>query len=200
MKYASNIAALADLKPDYLGFIFYDKSPRNVSDVSSELIRYIPKEIKTVGVFVDENLENVMRKVADLDLSAVQLHGRESSEYCLALKNHFSSLEIIKAFGVDNAFEFAMLESYEEAVDFFLFDTKTSMHGGSGKQFDWTILEHYKLNKPYFLSGGIDSCHVPDILNVDDERLVAVDVNSKFEVEPGLKNIAKLEEFFTLIR
>ncbi|MBC7418343.1 MAG: phosphoribosylanthranilate isomerase, partial [Pedobacter sp.] len=156
MKYAANIARVADLKPDYLGFIFYDKSPRNVSDVSAELIKYIPKEIKTVGVFVDEDLEKVKRKISDLDLSAVQLHGKESPEYCLALKSEFSSLELIKAFGVDETFDFVVLESYEEVVDFFLFDTKISTHGGSGKRFDWTVLENYKLDKPYFLSGGID--------------------------------------------
>ena len=199
MKYAANIAEVADLKPDYMGFIFYDKSPRNVSNVSAELIKYVPKEIKTVGVFVDEDLEKVKRKVADLDLSAVQLHGKESPEYCLALKSEFPSLELIKAFGVDETFDFLVLEPYDEVVDFFLFDTKTSTHGGSGKRFDWTVLENYKLDKPYFLSGGIDIEHAASILGMDDKRLVAVDVNSKFEKEPGLKNTEQLQEFFRSI-
>ena len=195
MKYAANIAEVADLHPDYLGFIFYEKSPRHISEVSSELIKYIPEEIKTVGVFVDENLTVVKQKVANLNLKAVQLHGTESVEFCNDLKEVHPSLEIIKAFGIDETFDFSKLNVYANVVDFFLFDTKTSAHGGSGKKFNWEILSKYNLSIPYFLSGGIDIEQIKDIKAVSDDRLVAVDINSKFEVEPGLKDVIKLRLF-----
>ena len=195
MKFATNIAAVANLQPDYLGFIFYDKSPRFISDVSAELIRYIPSEIKTVGVFVDEDLEIVKKKVNQFQLKAVQLHGNELPEYCAALKKTFNGLEVIKAFGVDEDFDFALLNGYVEVVDYFLFDTKTKAHGGSGKTFDWRILDGYKLDKPYFLSGGIDLEHAAAIAGIKDSRLYAVDINSRFEVEPGVKAEEKIKEF-----
>lgn len=195
MKFAANIAAVAGLHPDYLGFIFYDKSPRFISEVSAELIKYIPSEIKTVGVFVDEDLEVVKKKVNQFQLKAVQLHGNESPEYCAALKNTYNGLEVIKAFGVDEAFDFALLDNYAGVVDYFLFDTKTKAHGGSGKTFDWTILNGYKLDKPYFLSGGIDLEHASVIAGIDDSRLYAVDINSRFEVEPGVKDEEKIRAF-----
>jgi len=195
MKFAANIAAVASLQPDYLGFIFYEKSPRFISDVSAELIKYIPSEIKTVGVFVNEDLETVKKKVNLYQLKAVQLHGSESPEYCRELKSTFSSLEIFKAFGVDEDFDFTQLNGYVDMVDYFLFDTKTKAHGGSGKTFDWKILEDYKYNKPYFLSGGIDLEHVEAISTIKDERLYALDINSRFETEPGVKDVEKIKAF-----
>jgi len=195
MKFAANIAAVAALQPDYLGFIFYDKSPRFISDVSAELIKYIPAEIKTVGVFVDEELDIVKKKVNLYQLKAVQLHGSESPEYCVALKNTFNGLEVIKAFGVDERFEFSILDNYADVVDYFLFDTKTKAHGGSGKTFNWSILEQYKLNKPYFLSGGIDLEHVDAIAEIKDQRFYALDINSRFETEPGVKDVERIKAF-----
>lgn len=195
MKFAANIAAVAGLQPDYLGFIFYEKSPRFISDVSAELIKYIPSEIKTVGVFVDENLEIVKKKVNLYQFKAVQLHGSESPEYCAELKATFNKLELIKAFGVDEDFDFSTLNAYENVVDFFLFDTKTKAHGGSGKTFDWRILNNYTLDKPYFLSGGIDLEHAVEIAEIKDSRLYALDINSRFEIEPGVKNVERIKEF-----
>ncbi len=195
MRLAANIAAVAELQPDYLGFIFYEKSPRLISDVSAELIKYIPSEIKTVGVFVNEDIEKVKDKVIALKLKAVQLHGSESPEYCAALKSDFPTLEVIKAFGIDEDFDFSALESYLEVADYFLFDTKTKAHGGSGKTFNWSVLDRYTYSKPYFLSGGIDLEHTTAIKNINDERLYALDINSRFETEPGLKDAAKIKEF-----
>ena len=199
MRLAANIAAVAELKPDYLGFIFFEKSPRLISSVSAELIKYIPSEIKTVGVFVDEDLAVLIEKVKLYQLNAVQLHGQEGPEYCLELKNNFGNLEVIKAFGMDETFNFCMLDDYENVVDFFLFDTKTKLHGGSGKTFDWKILEQYNLQKRYFLSGGIDLAHAEDILTINDSRLYALDINSKFELEPGLKHVEKIKAFQDII-
>lgn len=195
MRLASNIAAVADLQPDYLGFIFYEKSPRFISDVSAELIKYIPPVIKTVGVFVDEDLEVVKKKVNLHQLKAIQLHGRESVDYCSTLRSTIGSFEIIKAFGVDEDFDFSVLDAYQNVVDYFLFDTKTKSHGGSGKTFDWKVLSKYILNKPYFLSGGIDLEHAAAISAIDDTRLYAIDINSRFEIEPGLKDVERIKGF-----
>lgn len=195
MRLAANIAAVAELQPDYLGFIFYEKSPRLISEVSAELIKYIPSEIKTVGVFVNEELEKVKDKVNRLKLKAVQLHGSESTEYCEALKSSFPALEVIKAFGIDEDFDFSGLEAYLNVVDYFLFDTKTKAHGGSGKTFDWSVLDRYTYTNPYFLSGGIDLEHAPAIKEINDERLYALDINSRFEIEPGVKDAEKIKEF-----
>jgi len=195
MRLAANIAAVAELQPDYMGFIFYEKSPRLISDVSAELIKYIPSEIKTVGVFVNEDIEKLKDKVNTLKLKAVQLHGSESPEYCETLKLSFTALEVIKAFGIDEDFDFSALKPYLNVVDYFLFDTKTKAHGGSGITFDWLVLDRYKDQKPYFLSGGIDLEHTEAIKNIRDERLYALDINSRFEIEPGLKDAGKIKEF-----
>lgn len=194
MKHAANIAAVAELRPDYLGFIFYNKSSRYISEVSAELIKYVPQEIKTVGVFVDEDLEIVRALVQKHYLKVVQLHGKEEVAYCEEVQK--LGVEVIKAFGIHPDFNFNVLEAYEPVVDYFLFDTQTPAHGGSGKVFDWTLLENYQLTKPYFLSGGIDLGHAAKIAAINDERLYAIDINSKFEIDPGLKDVNKLKEFF----
>lgn len=194
MKQAANIAAVAELQPDYLGFIFYQQSPRYISEVSAELIKYVPPTIKTTGVFVDEDLQVVKQYIIKYNLKAVQLHGKESVAYCQELKS--TGVEVIKAFGVDENFDFSKLKFYLNEVDYFLFDTQTSAHGGSGKVFNWELLEKYQFDKPYFLSGGIDLTHIETLKNINDPRLYAVDVNSKFELEPGLKDVEKLKEFF----
>ena len=194
MSQASNIANVAELQPDYLGFIFYDKSPRAISSVSAELIKYVPETIKTVGVFVNEDLELVIDNVINYKLKAIQLHGSEDPAYCETLKE--TGVEVIKAFGIRKGFEFNLLENYLKAVDYFLFDTQTEQHGGSGKQFDWSLLKNYMLDKPYFLSGGIGLEQIEQINEIDDDRLLAIDVNSRFETEPGFKDINKLKQFF----
>jgi len=195
MRLAANIAAVAELQPDYMGFIFYQKSPRLISEVSAELIRYIPAQIKTVGVFVNEDLEKVKEKINTLNLKAVQLHGSESSEYCGVLKLSFPAVEVIKAFGIDEDFDFSALEAYLGTIDYFLFDTKTKLHGGSGKIFNWSVLDRYTYTKPYFLSGGIDLEHTDAIKKLNDDRLYALDINSRFETEPGVKDAEKIKEF-----
>lgn len=194
MRNAQNVAEVAQLHPAYMGFIFYPKSPRYVSEISAELIKYVPDEIKTTGVFVDEDLAFVKLKIAQHQLKAVQLHGNESPEYCQVLKGR--EVEVIKAFGVGEGFDFTQLNDYKDVIDYFLFDTQTVSHGGSGKTFDWRLLENYELPKPYFLSGGIGLEHVEALKNISDERLYAVDVNSKFEIEPALKDVDLLKAFF----
>lgn len=197
MKQAANIAAVAALQPDYLGFIFYEKSPRFISDISAELIKYVPASIQTTGVFVNEALETVLGSITKYNLKACQLHGQETPAYCQQVKA--TGVEVIKAFGINEDFNFSCLAEYENAVDYFLFDTQTAAHGGSGKVFNWDLLGAYNLTKPYFLSGGIDLQHAEVINNLKDQRLYAIDVNSKFEIEPGLKDAEKLAAFKQLI-
>lgn len=196
MTQAANIAAVAALQPDYMGFIFYQKSPRCISQVSAELIKYVPLAIKTTGVFVNEELPIVKQHIAKHNLKAVQLHGTESADFCAQLKQ--TGVEVIKAFGVDANFDFSQLQPYLNEVDYFLLDTQTPAHGGSGKVFDWRLLDHYTLEKPFFLSGGIDLLHVAAIKAIQNRWLYAVDINSKFEFEPGLKNVEKIKKFIEI--
>lgn len=193
MKYPSNIAELAQLKFDYMGLIFYPKSPRYVTEVSADLLAAVPKQAKLTGVFVDEDMELISSRIAEYSLEALQLHGQESAAYCQELRNF--GVEVIKAFGIGESFDFDVLKAYQHSVDYFLFDTQTQAHGGSGKKFDWNLLADYTLAIPYFLSGGIDLADVDRLRSITDSRLYALDVNSKFEIEPGLKDVEKLKNF-----
>ena len=176
MKYVDNIQQVADLQPDYLGFIFYEKSKRNFEGIIPEL----SKSIKKTGVFVNEYPEIVISLVEEYSLDEIQLHGDESVDYVNDLKSqlaerrilfteenkqikkkknqHYISeneVEVIKVFGIKDEFDFDILKPYLEVVDFFLFDTKGKERGGNGTKFDWSVLEKYPFEKPFFLSGGI---------------------------------------------
>ena len=217
MKYQDNIKQIAALQPDYLGFIFYEKSARNFIDVR---IPELPNSIKKTGVFVDAQLEFILEKIKTHNLQAVQLHGEESPEYCDALKKRHAELvsashkinknlkqvqlEIIKVFSINpdsyrDTFNFDVLKPYESVCDFFLFDTKGKLPGGNGYTFDWNVLNYYPSNKPFFLSGGIGIEQIEDLrkfqLSEASKYCHVIDVNSKFEIEPGLKNIELLKEF-----
>ena len=181
MKNPQNILEVSQLLPDYLGFIFYEKSSRYFEGTIPEL----PKSIKKVGVFVDENEQNIIQKIEEYDLNLLQLHGKESPELCAKLQN---LVPVIKVFSVDDDFNFQELDKYETACDYFLFDTKGKLHGGNGVTFNWEILKKYKSNKPLFLSGGIGLEEIDKIKKLD-LPIFAIDINSKFEIEPGLKNI-----------
>ena len=198
MKYRDNIEKVAALQPDYLGFIFYKKSKRNFDGV----IPNIPNTIKKTGVFVNESLDFILKKVKKYNLTAIQLHGNESPELCKELKSN-ENVEIIKVFSVGEKFDFETIEKYEEVCDYFLFDTKGEEKGGNGVLFNWKLLNNYSSEKPYFLSGGIGLDDVQDIhefFKTDASKFcIALDLNSKFEVKPGLKNINKLESFIKKI-
>lgn len=196
MKEPGNIVGMVELDPDYMGFILYPGSKRFIADLEPGLISDIPSKIKTTGVFVDEDLQVVKDKIKRYRLKAVQLHGKESPDYCRELK---ADAEVIKAFGINDTFDFNQLDAYTDAVDYFLFDTQSPEHGGSGKTFNWQLLKSYTLEKPYFLSGGIGIGHAEELLLINDERLYAVDVNSGFEKSPGLKDIGLLYQFKDLL-
>ena len=218
MKFTENIQQVAALQPDYLGFIFYEKSKRNFEGIIPEL----PKEIKKTGVFVNEYIEIVVSLVEEYRLDAIQLHGDESVSYILDLKQqlannralfieenkqikkkknqHYISkkeVEIIKVFGIKNEFNFSALQPYLDVVDYFLFDTKGKERGGNGVKFDWSVLENYPYKKPFFLSGGISLNDLEQLQIVLKSNLpiYALDVNSKFESKPGVKKIEELEKF-----
>lgn len=199
MLYPENIQEVAALQPDYMGFIFYKATKRYAGNLDAEVVKALPLTIKRVGVFVNDTIETVQEIVKHYGFDVVQLHGAEDPQYCLALattlKAENPDFKVMKAFGVDEEFDFSVLDSYQEAVDYFLFDTKTPIHGGSGEKFNWNLLDKYKLDHPYFLSGGIELESADTILSNNDPRLFAIDVNSRFELEPGLKNLDKLKEF-----
>lgn len=191
MKFPENIQAVAGLAPDYMGFIFWERSPRFFDGNMPEL----PKNIKKTGVFVDAPVDDVLEKIEKHQLQAVQFHGNEAPEYCRQLAT--LKVEIIKVFSVDVTFDFHQLEPYEEVCDFYLFDTKGKFPGGNGYVFDWEILKKYNSPKPFFLSGGIGLAEVEQVKKIREADLpvYAIDVNSKFETRPGLKSIEKLHIF-----
>jgi phosphoribosylanthranilate isomerase len=194
MKYPDNILEVGSLLPDYMGFIFWDKSARYFDGTLPTL----PQSIKKTGVFVNPSKEEILEKITKYDLQAVQLHGHESVAFCQELKNTLANtIEIIKVFSVDSEFDFNQLEPFETVCDYFLFDTKGKLPGGNGTTFDWKVLEQYPSQKPFFLSGGIGLDEIDLVKQIlkTDLPIFAIDVNSKFEIEAGLKNKEKLDRF-----
>ncbi|NRB84097.1 MAG: phosphoribosylanthranilate isomerase [Winogradskyella sp.] len=191
MKY--NINEVAQLQPDFLGFIFYRNSPRDFEGKIPEL----SKTIKKVGVFVDEKVEMIVGKIEVHDLDAIQLHGHETPEVCRLLKS--TGKDIIKVFSIKDEFDFRVLQPYEDVIDYFLFDTKGKSPGGNGYTFNWNVLKDYPSTKPYILSGGIGLDELEQLKAFKDcsasNYCYAVDVNSRFEIKPGLKDIDELEKF-----
>ena len=187
-----DIDQLNNIDIDFLGFIFYKKSPRFVDHKIK--ISKINKE--KVGVFVNENLENITDKIKEYNLTCVQLHGDETPEFCSKL-NKLESVEVIKVFNISNSFNFSKLKLFEDSCDFFLFDTKGKLPGGNGLVFDWSILKNYKYKKPFFLSGGIGIENVDELINMKNTNLplYAIDVNSKFESQAGIKKLDLLKSF-----
>ncbi len=198
MRDAENIKALVELKPDFIGFIFYDKSPRFVgNNLDVELIQSIPREIRKVGVFVNATVDYILQNVKKYNLQYVQLHGNETPDFCKSLR--LKGVNIIKAFRLDESFIFSQLNNYKPHVDFFLFDAKGEGYGGNGVTFDWTILKKYDNQKPYFLAGGISLDNLDELAGITPKPY-AFDVNSKFEVSPGVKDIEKIEELVKKMR
>lgn len=187
MKYPENIQETARLLPDYMGFIFYEKSPRFFDGILPE----IPEDIEKVGVFVNAGLDDILEKIKKYGLQLVQLHGNETPAFCDLLQH--INVKIIKAFSVDDTFDFETIAPYENVCDYFLFDAKGKNHGGNGVTFNWRLLKNYPSGKPFFLSGGIG---LEELSSIKKQRLpiYAVDINSKFETAPGLKNIQQLKK------
>lgn len=198
MKYHENIVEISALHPDYLGFIFWEKSIRNM-DVDS--IPKIQPSIKKVGVFVDASIDEIRAKVNLFQLDIIQLHGNETIAFCKELKK--LNIEIIKVFSINNFFDFSILKDFIPQIDYFLFDTKGKLPGGNGITFNWKILENYPYEKPFFLSGGIGKTEVDAIKDFFQtevaKKCIAIDVNSRFETKPAYKSEIKLRKFKKLL-
>jgi len=199
MREPHNIDEIVRLQPQWLGFIFYPKSARYVgSALDIDYMDSLPAAIKKVGVFVNEAAETIRDVVERHNLQAVQLHGEESPAVCQKLKA--AGLIVLKAFSVDDTFDFDRLLPYEGTCDYYLFDTKGPQYGGNGTTFNWDILKKYAGNTPFFLSGGISPEHASEIKKLDLPLLAGLDINSRFELRPGLKDIPKVTAFIKEIR
>jgi len=199
MRDPGNISGVVTASPDYMGFIFYPKSKRFVGfEPSPEVLDIIPGTTKKVGVFVDETPAKVLKIVQNWNLDVVQLHGHETPEYCQKIRD--SAITVFKAFSVDEQFDFSSLNAYSGVCDFFLFDTKGQLPGGTGQKFNWQLLTNYKGDVPFFLSGGIGPEDLEAIRHFDHPRWRGIDINSGFEISPALKDIEKVKSFISGIR
>lgn len=195
MREDDNIRAVENLHCiDMMGFIFYEKSPRYISELPS----YLPVKANRIGVFVNADKQVVSTYAHRLGLHYIQLHGNESPEYCRSLRS--TGIKIMKAFSIAHPEDLEKTSDYEEVCDLFLFDTKCDQYGGSGHQFDWNILHSYKGNVPFLLSGGIHSNSAKELKEFDHPLLRGYDLNSRFELKPALKDPEKIRIFLNELK
>lgn len=207
MRDGENIRQVAELGINWIGMIFWDKSPRNVTmipthagiipDRGSDIGNF---KAKRVGVFVDEMAQNIITRVVNFRLDLIQLHGHESPILIRNLRRTLDpdirpGIKIIKAIGVSGRNDIAAYKDYEDCVDYFLFDTKCQTAGGSGEQFDWSVLDDYDGDIPFLLSGGIGPDDAGRVKDFRHPKCIGIDLNSRFETEPGIKDINKLKSF-----
>lgn len=194
MTEAENIRNVEELGIDMIGFIFYPKSPRCLCEKPG----YLPIDAKRVGVFVNESKENILMYADRFGLNYIQLHGDESPEYCRSLQNN--GLHLIKAFSIALPKDLNNVLDYEGLCSYYLFDTKTPQYGGSGNQFDWSILHRYKASTPFLLSGGINPYSAKAIKEFHHPRLAGIDINSRFEITPGIKEVERIRIFLNELK
>lgn len=198
LKEISNIGQVVNLQPEYTGFIFYPPSPRYVGhDKALQQYARSITTVKKVGVFVNTGYSAILEAIDRYHLDAVQLHGEEPASFCACLSGH---IPVIKAFRINDRFDFGELDSYKTACTFFLFDTASAVYGGSGLSFNWSLLEKYRLSVPFFLSGGIHPGLLAQVRLFSHPAFAGIDVNSGFETTPGIKNIDQLKLLFDEIR
>ncbi len=212
MREGENIRQVAELGVNWIGMIFWDKSPRNVTmiptyagiipDRGSDIGSF---KAKRVGVFVDEMPQNIITRVVNYKLDLVQLHGHETPTLIRNLRRTLDpdirpGVQFIKAISVGGCNDIAAYKDYADCVDYFLFDTKCPTVGGSGSQFDWSVLEAYDGDVPFLLSGGIGPDDAKRVRNFHHPKCIGIDLNSRFETEPGLKDITKLKQFLEQLK
>ena len=195
MKHSANIKELLQLQVDYVGFIFYKPSPRYLGETITDIP--FPETIRKVGVFVDETISEIYLRIGQCRLDVVQLHGKEPPEVCRQLKE--TGVEVIKSFNIGNEADMDAVARYTDVCDYFLFDAATPQYGGSGQKIDWKILSSYAAATPFFLSGGIAPEDAERVRSLHHQSLYAIDLNSRFEISPGIKDIPKLKNFIRLI-
>lgn len=193
-----NLKAIAAFQPDYFGFIFYEKSPRAFT------LQNLPElqNIKKVGVFVNAKADFILEIQKRLKLNIIQLHGSESKTDITDLKTKLSGeVQMFKALSIETAKDFEKTEMYDNLIDTFILDTKTPLKGGSGKKFNWQLLENYNAQSPFLLSGGIGPEDAKTIKDVYQRhpKMIGVDINSRFEIKPGLKSVQDINTFITIL-
>lgn len=194
MRDPQNIRELSVLNINWMGLIFYHGSPRDITNVSEYAKGFhIPVPFRKVGVFVDSTPEEILKKKVLYKLDYVQLHGNESPDFCHTLQKR--GISLIKAFPIASREDLLQTSAYEGYVDYFLFDTKCPGYGGSGQLFDWSILSYYSGTTPFLLSGGINPGSVKEIQQLNHPQLAGIDINSGFEIEPGIKDVNKINLF-----
>ncbi len=194
-----NVIEVISSLPDFVGYIFYPRSPRYVGkNPDLSLFKIVPGNIVKVGVFVDEDRDTVIVTAKSAGIDTIQLHGKESPEYCRDIRS--SGFKIIKAFSIGDKLDQLAIKAYAGVTDFFLFDTRSDSGGGSGKKFNWDILEQYKLEKPFFLSGGIGREDVKKIKDYKNNCLYGIDINSRFERSSGIKDPELVRSFIEEIK
>lgn len=199
MKYPQNIQEIEYLKPDFMGFILYEKSARFVGQhLTKKAFQSIPSSIKKVAVFVDESIDFIENIFQTYPFDFIQLHGHETPEFCKKLNN--KGINIIKAFAVNEDFDFTILDDFESYCELFLFDTKGNHFGGNGQSFDWNLLQKYHLNTPFFLSGGIGLDNIQAALNFEHPLLFGIDLNSRLELNTAIKSVEITAQIFKTIR
>ncbi|NCU05347.1 MAG: phosphoribosylanthranilate isomerase [Chitinophagaceae bacterium] len=193
---AKQVQQLDGLDIDFAGFIFVPDSPRYVEGkLDKNAVKNADFDLKKVGVFINPSYSDILDAIEDYGLDVVQLHGEETPEFCSDLNE---DVEVIKVFHIDESVKDidALVAPYDEACDYYLFDTKAGdQKGGTGKQFDWSIIAKSKIEKPFFLSGGIGVEDIAQIKKFKHPDFYGVDINSKFETEPGVKDMAKVLQF-----
>lgn len=194
MRETENIKTVSQLRPDYMGFIFYKDSPRFVGD---DFKIPVLTDVKKVGVFVNASVDEMKTAYRKHKLDYLQLHGSESPGTCMKLKAE--GICVIKVFSVHDDFDFEETKPYSQSVDFFLFDTKGKYHGGNAKTFNWHILEKYNQDKSFFLSGGLNADNIASIDKIKAMNLHAVDLNSGVEASAGMKDINKIKEIQNIL-
>ncbi|MDR0559007.1 MAG: phosphoribosylanthranilate isomerase [Prevotellaceae bacterium] len=197
MNNAENIAEISALNPDFMGFIFYNQSPRYAGNLNPSALDVLPDGILRVGVFVNAAPDYVLSIAENYSLNLLQFHGNETPEYCAGFKKNYRT---IKSFGIASPSDFSTVSNYERACDYFLFDTKTKQYGGSGQKFDHSLLNMYKNKIPFFLSGGISEHDAAEISKYRHSLCKVLDINSRFEFSPGIKNYEKIKIFMDTVR
>lgn len=199
MTNVSNVVEVCSVLPDYLGYIFYSKSVRYVGHhPDPDLFRLVPASVKKTAVFVNEKYERILEIMKRYDIDHVQLHGIESPEMCKHLRS--SGKIVIKAIPGDHIENKKLVSEYAAVSDFLLFDTPVISYGGSGRKFDWSILSELESSVLFFLSGGITHEDAETLFGMNYKNQYAVDINSRFETEPGIKNPELVKSFINRIR
>lgn len=198
MRDAENVKEVAALEPDYMGFIFYDKSSRYCGGIDPAIVKGLPDEVEPVMVTVNMDEEDIIKIAERYGFRTIQLHGHETPELCFSLRSR--GMKVVKAAGIRSAESLELLEEYEGAVDAFLLDTYCSTKGGSGRKFDWSILKSYDLDVDFLLSGGIGPQDAEVVKKFDHPRFAGIDLNSRFETSPAVKDTGLLDDFLIKVR